>query len=208
MVETQESLTPVESQIRALLTKETQLATVAAAYTSIESDHAFWFELMGELRGAFASDAVWLIEMSPLYGYNPASAAVDAKAKPQPVVKSDFANAQASSSGSAISDPPAPPEQRPGNLRNQPAPVAAAANAILIKGFWRENPQSQNVVSELLKRLRENTKTFNFTVKDAKGMDTVLSDEQILKISAVGAEGDLGFPFELTLPLARPVKVK
>ena len=208
MVETRESLAPVEAQIRSLLAKEEQLTSVATAYTSIESDHAFWFELMNELRGAFASDALWLTEISPLYGFNPAVAGSDAKEKPQRVVESDFANAQASSSGSAISDPPAAPAEVTGRLRNQPAPAPAAANAILIKGFWRENSQSQNVVSERLKRLRENTKTFNFNVKDAKGIDTVLSDEKILKISAVGAEGDLGFPFELTLPLARPVKVK
>jgi len=81
------------------------------------------------------------------------------------------------------------------------------ANAVRIKGFWRSST-SQNVVSELLKNLREKSSTFRFKVKDAKGADLVLSDDRILDISVVGKPGELALPFEITLPLVREIPIK
>lgn len=206
MSDTRDTLAPVEAQIRKLLKTEEELARVADSYTKVEADHAFWFDLMGELNGAFASDSVWLTEMIPLYDYNPVSpqAAGAPKPSPRPVVKSDFANAQGNSS--SVSEPPAPPA---GGRPNQPQ-TAPAANAMLIKGFWRDNPLTQNIVSDRLKRLRENSASFRFTAKAPNGKDVPLSDEQIiLKLSSSGdKEGDLAFPFEIIIPLARPVAVK
>ena len=206
MKDTQEKLSPIETQIRGLLNKEEELSLVAQAYTETEANHAFWFDLIGELRGAFASDSVWLTEMTPLYGYDPIPPA-DSKAVPQPVVKSDFASTQ--TKGSAIANPPVVLETAP-RRRNQAAAPEPGANAILLRGFWRENPRSQNAVSDLLKRLRENSTIFSFTAKDSKGKIVQLNDEQILKSISAGAnsEGDLAFPFELILPLSRQMTVK
>ena len=81
------------------------------------------------------------------------------------------------------------------------------ANAVRIKGFWRTST-SQNVVSELLKNLREKSSTFRFTVPGEKGADVVLTDPQILDITVTGKAGELGLPFEITLPLAREVAIK
>ncbi len=212
MSDTRDSLAPVEFQIRKLLKTEDDLTLVATSFAQIESDHAFWFDLMSELNGAFSSDAVWLTEMSPLYDYNPlaAQAAGASKPSPRPVVKSDFANAEGNAS--AVSDPPSPPEgvrPLPGNKANQ-AQATPTANAILIKGFWRENPLSQNIVSERLKRLREKSTSFRFDAKAPNGQDMPLSDDKIIiKLSNSGdEEGDLAFPFEITLPLVRPVAVR
>ena len=207
MVETQQTLSPVESQVRSLLKKETELSTIANSYVELESDHAFWFDLLEELRGAFASDAVWMTEMSPLYAFDPLITEGPGAGIFQ-VVNSGF---DQSGSQSSIANPPVPVvagnEMPKGRNQMLQEPVAVA-NAILIKGFWRENSRSQNIVSDLLKRLRENPKSFSFTVPAEKGETTELSDDQILKVSLTGEEGDLGFPFELTLPLARPVVVK
>lgn len=203
MSETRDNLAPIEAQIRGLLKTEQELALVAKAYTETESDHAFWFDLLGELRGAFASDSVWLTEISPLYDFNPIkpTSPTAQKVPLNPVVKSDFAGGQAG--GSAISDPPSG-SQGSGKQKQ----VLPAANAILIKGFWRENDRSQNVVSDLLKQLREKSVAFSFKAKGANGKMIDLSDEQILKISVANEGGDLAFPFELTLPLSRQVIVK
>lgn len=209
MRETREELAPVETQIRGLLMKEQKLSQVAESYIGLESDHAFWFDILGELRGACASDSVWLTEMTPLYGYNPivSTGAGAAKVALNPAVNSEYNSSQGS--GSAISDPPAtpPPPTGRSRSRNQVLPSEPDANAILVKGFWRENPRSQNVVYDLLKRLRENSTSFSFARKDGGGE---LSDEQILKSISSGAnsEGNLAFPFELILPLSRPVTVK
>jgi len=207
MVETQQTLAPVESQVRSLLKKETELSTIANSYVELESDHAFWFDLLEELRGAFASDAVWMTEMSPLYAFDPLITERPGAGIFQ-VVNSGF---DQSGSQSSIANPPVSVvagNERPEGKNQMPQEPVAVANAILIKGFWRENSRSQNIVSDLLKRLRENPKSFSFTVPAEKGETTELSDDQILKVSLTGEEGDLGFPFELTLPLARPVVVK
>lgn len=210
MSDTRDTLAPVEFQIRKLLKVEEDLERVANSYTNIETDHAFWFDLIEELNGAFASDSLWLTEMSPLYDYNPLAqqAASVPKTGVRPVVKPDFAGGQGN--GSSVSEPAAPAAgSQPNNRPKQPQ-AAPAANAILIKGFWRENAQTQNIVSDRLKRLRENSTAFRFTAKTPDGKDVPLSDEQIiLKLSSsADNEGDLAFPFEITLPLARPVAVR
>ena len=211
MAEIQQDLAPVEAQVRSLIKKETELSAIGNTYASLESDRAYWFDLLGELRGAFASDSVWMTELSPLYGFDPLKADASGAGINQ-VVSSTFAQ---SSTQSSINTPPAPvvdPDQRPskskkGRSQVEEKPVAAA-NAILVKGYWRENPRSQNIVSDLLKRLREQSEAFAFSIPGEKGSTTELSDDQILKVSLTGEEGDLGFPFVLTLPLARPVAVK
>jgi type IV pilus assembly protein PilM len=210
MAETRDELVPIATQIRGLIKKEKEMQLVANSYTGIESDHAYWFDLIGELRGAFASDAVWLTEMSPLYVSDPAAPASGdgaPKASFQPVVKPEFTNSQSNSS--AIADPPVVMGKK---TAKQSKATPPAANAILIRGFWRENPRSQNIVSDLLKRLRENSNnsSFSFTAKGKNGDTVALTDEQIIKklSTSPNKEGDLAFSFELTLPLARPVVVK
>lgn len=195
-------LFPIAAEIRKLLKTEDELAIAANSYTEVESNHAFWFDLMSELSGSFASDSAWVTEMNPLYGYNPITPAKPGAAKVvvQSVVKTDFVSN--SVKASAIADPYV-------TEKVKGKPPESAANAIQIKGFWRKNPRDHNIVSDILKRLRENSQSFNFTVKE-KGKDIPLSDEQIIKrlATSVELEGDLAFPFEITLPLARPVRVR
>jgi len=198
--ETRESLTPLHSQISGLLKKEEELRKIATSFTSVEADHAFWMDLLAEVRGAFASDAVWLTDLDPLIGYDPASKDPRVGAGTS-VVKADFISAAYDSS--AIAAIPAPA----GN--NQPPPKI---NAVRIIGFWRENPKSQNVVSDLLKNLQENSmnlqenSTLKLQVTDEKGVSTPLRVEQMLrKISVTGEAGELAFPFEIILPLAKEV---
>jgi hypothetical protein len=73
------------------------------------------------------------------------------------------------------------------------------------------------VVSELLKNLREKSTSFRFTAEapppgngrpGQKGEPVTLSDEQILDITVSGEPGELGLPFEITLPLARKVAAR
>ena len=207
ITETSENLAPVASQIRNLLQTQEQLSKISSAYTQLESDHAYWFDLIGELRGAFASDSVWLTEMSPLLAYDPLPPKDGKKAAVSEAVKSSSAKSERTES--AIEKPPATEAANPRQARNQkPQETAVTSNAIRIKGFWRENASNQDIVSQLVKKLRENTKSFKFSVQDPAGKQVILSDDQILKVTLTGPEGDLGFPFELTLPLARPVVVR
>ena len=63
-------------------------------------------------------------------------------------------------------------------------------------------------MSELLKTLREKSSSFKFTVKNASGEDVLLTEDKLLDITVDGQPGELGLPFEITLPLAREVLIK
>ncbi len=217
MAEQRDSLAQVKKPVESLLKQEAVLRQIATGYTNAEADHVFWIDLLAEVRGAFASDAVWLTSFEPIHGYD-AVKALDLKANAtqatngQPVVKADFVTATYGSSSLAdIASEPEAATKTPARGKG-PAPAAApavaTANAVRIKGYWRENPKSQNLVSELLKNLRDKSTTFRFTVKDPHGASVALTDEQILAITVTGKAGELALPFEITLPLAREVAIK
>lgn len=214
MAEQRDSLAPIKTGIDALLQKEAALRQIADGYTNAEADHAYWLDLLAELRNAFASEAVWLTEFEPLHGYNPLPPPPGATPPPggksqngQPIVRAEFYGVSYGSGSLAdIRVEPAAGAARPAG--NKPPATQVTANAIRIRGFWSENPKGQNVVSDLLKNLRDQSSHFRFTFKDSKGNDVVLRDEQILDITITGKPGELGLPFEITLPLAREVAIK
>ena len=223
MVGTRETLQPIKTRIDGLLKREASLRQIAAAgYAGTEADRAFWMDLIAELRGAFASDSVWLTDLEPINGFSAAKAlepktAANAKAQNgRPVVKADFFNAQYGASSLADIQVEQPqPQGRAARNAPPPGPPVITANAIRIRGFWRENAKNQNVVYDLLKNLRDNSSVFKFTVQDpaAPAKTINLGEDQnlgkILTISNVPEKaGDLGMPFEITLPLAREVVVK
>ncbi len=211
MVMQKDGLAPQHSQIKTLLKREDDLRGIANSYTGLEADHVFWMDLLIEVRGAFASDAVWLIDLEPLNDYNPLGPAPRPGTKNdngKSIVKDEFATTPYGSSSMTEIQPPRPQNQGKGKQNAQPGNKATTANAVRIKGFWRQQAVSQKVVSDLLKNLRDNTKVFNFTVKDSKGKDVVLTDNKILDISVTGEPGSLGLPFEITLPLVREIPVK
>jgi type IV pilus assembly protein PilM len=227
MSDVKDKLSPHATKIKSLLKKEENLNEVATAYTDLQEDHTYWFNLLSEVNEAFANDSVWLTELTPVYGFNPIPPkdSTTPVAAPQQVITRNFANAS-SGAASLITNPPVVEEapsngkgksKGKGKAKSNSKPISApkvVANAIMIRGFWRENPRSQNAVSDLLKNLRENSTMFKFTVtegsarKNSEAKEIYLSDEQLLKPSASGGNDDLGFPFELILPLAKPVAVK
>ncbi len=218
MMEQRDNLAPLKTKIGGALKKESALRQIASAYTGAEADHVFWVDLLAEVRGAFASDAVWLTDLEPITGFDAAKAldpAFDPKKtrNGKSLVKPEFATAPYGSSP-LVEIKPEPPTGRP--RRNAPAPkLEVTANAIRIKGFWRENPKSQNLVSEMLKHLGDKSGIFNFTIPDPKSPKQAINllDDQnlgkIMTITLVSANsGDLAQPFEITLPLAREVVIK
>jgi len=213
MAELRDSMKPWTDNVDDLLKKENNLRQIAEGYTGAESDHVFWMDLIAEVRGAFASDAVWLTDFEPVHGYDPLAevgpkAAASKGPNGQTVVRPEFYSAQYGASALAdIRLEPAAQGKKPVPPKGQVA-AGVTANAVRIKGFWRENPKSQNIVSELLKNLRDKASHFRFTSLDAKGTSVVLSVENILDITVTGKAGELGLPFEITLPLAREVSIK
>jgi type IV pilus assembly protein PilM len=215
MEQSRETLAPLKADIDQLLKKEEALRQIATGYTSVESAHVYWMDLLAELRGGFASDAVWLTDIEPLTGYNPLAemtkgtpGKADSKNPTgKPIIKADFA-ATAYGSSSLIEIKAEEEEPAPGRKAAVPASKVPTANAVRIKGYWRDTAKKEGVVSELLKNLREHSTAFNFKVKDAKGVEVPLSDDRILSVTVAGKAGELGLPFEITLPLAKEVVIK
>jgi type IV pilus assembly protein PilM len=211
MEEQRTALAPLKADIQQLLTQEENLRKIAAGYTNAESSHAFWMDLLSEVRGSFASDAVWLTDLEPIADYNPLAAGWKVGDSKNPngksVVKPEFATSTYGSSSLVEFKAEAPLEEtRP----NQPVavPEGVLANAVRIKGFWRETPKSQNVVSDLLKNLKDKSTSFRFKGKDAKLIEVDLNVDQYFAITVTGKPGDFGLPFEIILPLARSVSIK
>ena len=199
----------VGKDIEQLLGREDSLRRVASGYTDAEMAHGYWMDVLAELRGAFASDAVWITDFEPLHAYDPLAAGPRG-AKPEAKAlngKSVIKNEFVSTAYGQTSLVDLKPEQAAAPQGNKPGAAVVTANAVRIKGFWRTGT-SQNVVSELLKTLREKSSMFRFKVKDPKGADIVLSDDRLLDISVVGKPGELGLPFEITLPLVREIPIK
>ncbi|MEX1049372.1 MAG: Amuc_1101 family PilM-like pilus complex protein [Akkermansiaceae bacterium] len=213
------SLAPLKAEIDQLLKREQTLRSIASSYTHTEAAHTYWIDLIMEVRSAFASDAVWLTDLEPLHGYDPLASSVKAprgkagsrNPSGKPVIKPDFTNSVYGTSSLLEIKVEAATPQGGQRGRQQATPQQSPdvkANALRIKGFWRVTPKRQNVVSELLKNLREKSTSFKFTVKNSGGADVVLTDDKILDITVDPQPGELGLPFEITLPLAREVTIK
>lgn len=213
MEDQREGLAPVKDEINSLLKTEDSLRQIATGFTDAETAHAFWLDLLAEVRGAFASDAVWVTDLEPLNGYDPMAVGVKNSAgkitpSGKSVIKADFLNTAYGATSIVdvkAGESAAPGARRPANAA--PVSTAVTANAVRIKGYWRTEA-SQNVVSELLKNLRDKSTAFSFKAKDAKGAEIVLSDDKILDITVSGKPEELGLPFVITLPLAREVTIK
>lgn len=229
VTEQRENLTPLKAKTEALLKREAALRRVADAYTQLESEHSEWMEMIAEIRESFTSDAVWLTDMEPVSGFDPTKALEPAEAGKKgpngsPITHPDFVKTPFGQSSllelKAEAAPVAPPKNTKQKGKGKEVAAAVAepahvANAILIRGYWRENPKSQNIVSELLKRLSKMSATFKFEIPDPKNPKKTLNlvDDQnlnkIMKITSVSSKsGDLAQPFEITIPLSREIVIK
>lgn len=225
MKEQRDMLAPHKQQLDRMGRKEDALKKIANEYITLENQHAHWHDALLELRGAFASDSVWITDLSPITGYDPTRVlepGYDPKITDngQAVVEVDFFKASYGETALAELKPAKVVETSKKNKKKKKkgapaAPAVPTTDAIVVRGFWRDNSIGQNVVSSLLKRLQENTAAFNFMVQDPddKGkMINLVDDQYISKIMSVTAvpedPEDLAQSFEITLPLARKVPIK
>lgn len=213
LIEQQDGLGEFSSPIGQEFKKQDKLVATATQYTATEDDRTFWPDLLQELKAGFASDSVWITDFEPVYGYDPFGDA-DSYKKVKPTVKNEFASVSYGTTGlQNIQIQPETKRGRPVRRKpGEPEPVPTA-NALRIKGFWRDNPRGSNLVFDLLKRLRAEPQHFTFEAMKtpAKGKPemTTLKDEEIVKkIESAPADETFASPFELVIPLSREIPVK
>jgi type IV pilus assembly protein PilM len=211
MAEQQANLESIDGPIKAQFKKQAQLVTLASQYTQAEDDRTFWLDALQELKAGFASDAVWIIDMEPLHAFDPLGG--DDKTKSgKSVVKSEFPSAQYGAPGLTGIKVDAP-LLRGGKPDPKAANLVPTANAVRVRGFWRANPRSSNVVLDLLKRLQEKPEHFKFTAlstpEKGKPVEVELTVDQIVKqLDSAPAEEDFAASFELVIPLSRAVAIQ
>lgn len=186
--------------INSQLKKEEALKAVAASYLTADSQRIFWPDLYAELNEAFASEAVWLTELDPIAGYDPFAQKMGGKS----VVGKDF---NRTPYGQTSLEKVEGRQQR----GKQQVTVVLPVNAVRLKGFWLKNPDNQNIIFKLLARLQENAEDggSHFTFAMGEGdQRKELEQSQLATIEMAPAEGEFAAPFELILPLAKPVPFK
>lgn len=197
-----ETLAVPAGQIKSAQRTEDELKQVANTYIQVDDARVFWLEAYQELSEAFASEFVWITDFDPVAAYDPFAEKPAAKS----VVRGDFPRTgYAQSSLEKVTD------KIPGERRQPDREVPAKVTALRLKGFWLNidsNSRGQNVVYDLVDKLRENAgdgSHFKFTWND-DGEEVKLEKVQLApKVDAAPAEGEFAAPFELIIPLSKPM---
>jgi type IV pilus assembly protein PilM len=205
--------TPLQSQFK----QQDSLVARASQYTKTEEERSFWPGAIQEIQAGFASDAVWITDFEPLFGYQ----ALEKDNKPLPTVKNEFYTLSYGNSGMAGIKVEAP-KTGPKPKKDAPAApeITPNANAIRITGFWRTNPRQSNIIYDILKKLRANPQHLNFealpfTPASGKtpakfGTEPVaLADQDIVKqLDTAPAAEEFAAPFVIVIPLSREVPIR
>jgi type IV pilus assembly protein PilM len=205
--------TPLQSQAK----QQAALEARASQYTKTEEERSFWLETIQEIQAAFASDAVWITDFEPIFGYQ----AFEKDNKPRSTVKGEFYSINYGMSGLEGIKVEAP---KTGAKPKKDAPAAPeiipTANAIRITGFWRNNPRGSNIIYDILKKLRADPQHLKFealpyTPASGKtpakfGTEPVpLEDQHIVKqLESAPAAEEFAAPFVVVIPLSREVPVR
>lgn len=210
LVSQQQTLQAPSRALGRLVQTEEQLRAIAREYVEVEDGRTFWIDALQELKEAFASEVVWVVDFTPVANYNPLSGQV------QPVVKGDLGSGAFGDGSLEKIKVEAPVDRNPRNGRRNAAPAEPPApkiNAVRVKGFWLKTPStSQNVVYDLIRNLRQNAEEgdshFRFTIEN-DGKEVTLEENQIApRVEAAPGPEEFAAAFELVLPLSRELPMR
>jgi type IV pilus assembly protein PilM len=210
----QKELAETAVPMERLLKEEKDVKNMANAFVQAKEDQQFWPGLLNDLRNHFSSEFTWVTDLDPLYNYDPTKPNDPKIKNGESLVRPEFANGYGLSLLSEIKmdKPDSAKDRKKPALVTEPEGSVPMANAVRIKGLWRQNSANQNAVNNLIKKLREsNSGHLRFNIKGADGKDVALKDEQIVKILQATTDENkenYAWPFEIIIPLSRPVAAK
>ena len=210
----QKELAETAVPMERLLKEEKDVKNMANAFVQAKEDQQFWPGLLNDLRNHFSSEFTWVTDLDPLYNYDPTKPNDPKNKNGESLVKPEFANGYGLSLLSEIKmdKPDSAKDKKKPALVTEPEGSVPMANAVRIKGLWRQNSANQNAVNNLIKKLRDsNSGHLRFNIKGADGKDVALKDEQIVKILQATTDENkenYAWPFEIIIPLSRPVAAK
>jgi len=181
-----QALQPFKRQLDKLNRDQKALDNKSADLSKLVMDRYTSVDRLDELRTYFTSEVVWLDSIQDLVSYE----FVALKETP--------------SVGESLLVSPSFETMTYGNSAVEEfSDKEAQVNAVMIKGFWRDNPQNQQVVYGILEKIKS-AKESAFTFElDGKKLD----DNMVLQIqSTIPTEQDKA-TFSMLLPLASPISI-
>lgn len=174
------------ARIQRLLKEEQELNALTNNLATAESGRKVWTQILNLITTNASSQYYWTADLAPLVGYDP----LDKNRKPIPAVIDGFAKVKANES-----------------IVPRATGNSNEINAIQINGFWRENPQGNRVVYEIISNLRANgSEVFSFET-NRQGKTQPLEDSDILREVAREDEDTYAWPFEIIVPLKQPIQL-
>ena len=176
------------AQLKTLLSKEKEAIALSDAYLEAENARMNYVRLYNDIAGNIASEQIWLVDIEPRYGFS--STPEDSS---RSAIEDGFARTAYGKSPFAVK-----------------ADQNVKADAVLIRGLWRDNTQD---VYNALKALRENSEFLAFEAEVPAGRGKFktekLDDSFIIKtLAGAPQEGDFAASFELLIPLKEPIAFK
>lgn len=183
-------LKPFEKQLSSLDKKREQLDKINDEYCDLVESRYRSVTHLDELRGYFDSEVIWLDRIVDVANYKPSSKSIDESGSPY--VSLDFDTI--SYGGTAV--------KAFAKSAAKKAP-ANTINAVIVKGYWRDNPAGQQVVYKVIDKIKAATSSsFFFKVGDVN-----LDDSQILEVQSTLPESEFKAPFTMVLPLKQPIQI-
>jgi len=171
-------------KIEKLLKDEEKSYQLIKAYSAAEQSRLTLVDVWNDLSTHFVSEKVWITDLEFRTNYS-----LEGDASSDPIMDESFATA---SYGSSVLQ--ADKEM---------------ADSVIIRGFHLDK---NSEVSDILKRLRT-SEILRFKSKEGKGRkmkEVDIPNSQIIKFNMAGPNednGDFAAPFELLIPLAKPIKL-
>ncbi|GEM_PF-3016210 len=205
-----QAIKPFANKVEDLLDKNEDLAIKSKALSDIQEQRILWLNILSDLSKTMAHDEVWVTTISGLTNYNLS----DKDYKPYILdnypeagygvsIKQALKKAESSASKKGLS-----------GRRNKVQTVENLINAIVVKGFWRDNDKAHNVVYDLLDQIRASSHghfTFEQVISSgSRGEKEVktLNNESIVKyLDTEIKPNKVGSAFEFVLFLNKPIKL-
>ena len=189
-----DDLKPYGDQLESLHADRVKLDTIGNEYTRVIQDRYRSVERLEELKGYFASEIVWLDSVADLIDYAPEKDDEETRGEDFYYVSNGFKDiSYGSPATKAIAE----------SANKKSATQNSFINAVIIKGYWRDNPKGQQVVFEILERIKESPNSSFALLFNDKELD----DSEILSMQSVINEDEISAPFTMILPLKNPVVV-
>jgi type IV pilus assembly protein PilM len=208
----QESLSPYASTLKEWDNSIQVVEEIGVEYAAAQEARTKWVEIIDEIRGYFASETVWITDLSPIVNYIPGEAATG-----KTYTKSGF---ERLAYGETFVDPKSAATK---DFQGEPV-----VNAIRIDGYWRSGVDGKDyrAVAEILEKIKsavsdaedaaaeseagmgpDTAFVFEKFNPDRGGSDTIrLQDAEILiNNNTTLAEETYGAPFTMILPLRDPI---